>query len=61
MPLYTILFMENDMLKISIEQIRTANQKIMTGEAGNIKRYSDNLSQNEINEMLKKAFHSIPQ
>jgi hypothetical protein len=49
------------MPKISIDQIRTANQKLMTGKAGSVKPYSDKLSQHDINEMLKKAFHSIPQ
>jgi len=49
------------MPKISIEQIRSANQKLIAGKACNIKHYSDKLSQNDINEMLKKAFHSIPQ
>lgn len=53
--------MESYMHKVSIEQIRMANQKLMTGKACNIKHYSDKLSQNDINEMLKKAFHSIPQ
>lgn len=49
------------MPKISIEQIRSANQKLIAGKAGSVKPYSDKLSQNDINEMLKKAFHSIPQ
>lgn len=49
------------MPKISIEQIRSANQKLIAGKVYNVKPYSDKLSQNDINEMLKKAFHSIPQ
>lgn len=48
------------MPKISIEQIRTANQKLMAGE-GSIKSYASKLSQHDINVMLKKAFHSLPQ
>lgn len=49
------------MPKISIEQIRSANQKLIAGKACNVKPYSAKLSQHDINEMLKKAFHSIPQ
>lgn len=49
------------MPKISIEQIRSANQKIIAGKACDSKPYSAKFSQNDINEMLRKAFHSIPQ
>lgn len=49
------------MPKISIEQIRTANQKLMAVEAAPVKSYASKLSKNDINEMLRKAFHSIPQ
>jgi hypothetical protein len=49
------------MPKISIEQIRTANQKLMAGKGGSVKSYASKLSQYDINEMLKKAFHSLPQ
>lgn len=47
------------MPKISIEQIRTANQKLITGKACDVKHYSDKLSKQDINEMLKKAFYSL--
>lgn len=49
------------MPKISIDQIRLANQKLMAGEGGSVKSYASKLSKNDINEMLKKAFHSLSQ
>ena len=49
------------MSKISIEQIRTANQKLMAVEATPVKSYASKLSKNDINEMLKKAFYSLSQ
>ena len=47
------------MPKISIEQIRTANKKIIAGKASGVKTYSAKLSKYDINEMLKKAFYSL--
>jgi hypothetical protein len=47
------------MPKISIEQIRSANQKLIAGKPYDVKPYSDKLSKQDINEMLKKAFYSI--
>ena len=47
------------MPKISIEQIRSANQKLIAGKACDVKPYSEKLSKQDINEMLKKAFYSL--
>lgn len=47
------------MLKISIEQIREANKKLGEHKDRIIKPYIENLSQDNINDFLKKAFKKL--
>lgn len=44
---------------ISIQQIRDANKKLMSGSGSKVPRYTEHLTQKDINEWLKRAFHSI--
>lgn len=47
------------MIKISIEQIRSANKKIIAGKASEVKKYSAKFSKDDINIMLKQAYDSL--
>lgn len=48
------------MPKISIEQIREANRKLIQGYIPSVRSSVDKLSKKEINAMLKKAYDSLP-
>lgn len=49
------------MPKISIEQIRDANRKLMQGHIPSVRSSVDKLSKKDINAMLKKAYDNLSQ